>query len=59
MSKKEESKLDCKTYSNCESVECDGSKRQVRHWKRHQEIDNALSEFLFQEQKKKMTDKQI
>lgn len=53
MLKKEESKLDCKTYSNCESVECDGSKRQVRHWKRHQEIDNALSEFLFQEQKKK------
>ena len=46
--KKRRVKLDRKTYSNCESV-----KRQVRHWKRHQEIDDALSEFSFQEQKKK------
>lgn len=45
--KKRRVKLDRKTYSNCESV-----KRQVRHWKRHQEIDDALSEFSFQEQKK-------
>ena len=53
--RKEGSKSDFKTCSNCESVQYCGSKCQQQHWNSHKKICKAISELSFQEQKK-MTD---
>ena len=50
--RKQGSKSDFKSCSNCESVQYCGSKCQEQHWNSHKKICKAISELSIQEQRK-------